>query len=738
MVPSLDVAIKLHESGDIDAAERAYRRILAEKPGDPGALHLLGVIRQQQGRHKEAVELIGRAIVAKPGQSVFHNNYGAALLSLERYAEAEDSFRRALLIRPDYADALANLGMAQAALGDDGSAEESLRKALRCQPWHADATKRLAGLLQRRGRPEEARQLLESALVAARSPQLHLALGNLLLAAGEAENAAQHYRAAMQTCVTPRAKGPLTASDRLVYDGTALRDIFRVGEDANAQDTRPKGDPSNAAGKVAFVSPHCLLDFTNGAATTTLDGLKLLRNLGFACEAFCGTRRDAPDVSRLEDVLARCGERYAVRDAQFGDFQARMGFASIASCSLLPAPCFPVTLVDTGSALGPSANTEGIAAFLAGCEFFLARFRPDVVWTYGGDPLSLAVQHIAKEQGIPILFAVHNSTYSDRAVFGMADRVVVPAEFSRTYYRQALRLTCDVLPNVVNWEAAEVSMERGTPHPNPLPNGEGTRRDPYPGHRRGRYLTFINPEGIKGVFVFARVARELARRRPDIPILVAQGRSRADALMNPALGLAEHLYGELLVANSQGPKNSGQANCASTTRRTEVDRASRIRPAKAGTPAQRGGRNIMTMPLVPVPRAFYPAVYSRTKLLLMPALCNETFGLVAAEAMLNGIPVLASNRGALPETIGKAGFLFEVPAKYTPDTREVPTAEEVEPWVETIIRLWDDAAEYERRSKAAREHAQKWRPDRLAPIYHEFFSCFRRQDDARPARSEAS
>ncbi len=33
----------------------------------------------------------------------------------------------------------------------------------------------------------------------------------------------------------------------------------------------------------------------------------------------------------------------------------------------------------------------------------------------------------------------------------------------------------------------------------------------------------------------------------------------------------------------------------------------------------------------------------------MPSLMDESFGLVAAEAMLNGIPVLASNRG------GRAG-----------------------------------------------------------------------------------
>ncbi len=135
----------------------------------------------------------------------------------------------------------------------------------------------------------------------------------------------------------------------------------------------------------------------------------------------------------------------------------------------------------------------------------------------------------------------------------------------------------------------------------------------------------------------------------------------------------------------------------------------------------RDGRNITILPFTPDPRTFYPTVYSTTKLLLMPSLWNEAFGLVAAEAMLNGIPVLASKRGALPETIGDAGFLFDIPAKYTSETRELPSAEEVEPWVETITRLWDDAAEYERWSRAAWQRAQQWHPDRLAPVYREFF-----------------
>ena len=51
-------------------------------------------------------------------------------------------------------------------------------------------------------------------------------------------------------------------------------------------------------------------------------------------------------------------------------------------------------------------------------------------------------------------------------------------------------------------------------------------------------------------------------------------------------------------------------------------------------------------------------------------------------------------RSALIETLAEAGFLFDVPPHYTPDSRIVPTVEEMAPWVETIERLYDDEAFY--------------------------------------------
>ena len=63
---------------------------------------------------------------------------------------------------------------------------------------------------------------------------------------------------------------------------------------------------------------------------------------------------------------------------------------------------------------------------------------------------------------------------------------------------------------------------------------------------------------------------------------------------------------------------------------------------------------------------------------------------MAIEAMINGIPVIGSDRGGIPETLGAAGICLSLPDRLTPASRIVPTAEELEPWVQTVVRLWDD------------------------------------------------
>ena len=83
--------------------------------------------------------------------------------------------------------------------------------------------------------------------------------------------------------------------------------------------------------------------------------------------------------------------------------------------------------------------------------------------------------------------------------------------------------------------------------------------------------------------------------------------------------------------------------------------------------------------------------------------------------------VRGSRRGALPETLGDAGLLFDVPERYTGQTLDVPSAEEVAGWVDAIERLYDDEAFYQEHRRRALARAAAWDPDRLRPGVEDFF-----------------
>ena len=76
---SIERALTLHREGRLDEADRLYGGVLAADPRHFDALHLSGVLRQQQGRLAEALRLVAAALEAKPGAADARVNYGAIL-----------------------------------------------------------------------------------------------------------------------------------------------------------------------------------------------------------------------------------------------------------------------------------------------------------------------------------------------------------------------------------------------------------------------------------------------------------------------------------------------------------------------------------------------------------------------------------------------------------------------------------------------------------------------------------
>ena len=83
---------------------------------------------------------------------------------------------------------------------------------------------------------------------------------------------------------------------------------------------------------------------------------------------------------------------------------------------------------------------------------------------------------------------------------------------------------------------------------------------------------------------------------------------------------------------------------------------------------------IMAAPPVPTPADYF----ALTRILVVPSVWEEPFGRVAAEAMINAIPPLVSNRGSLPHVVGGdfseggGGRVLPIPDWMTFKTTQLP------------------------------------------------------------------
>ena len=203
------------------------------------------------------------------------------------------------------------------------------------------------------------------------------------------------------------------------------------------------------------------------------------------------------------------------------------------------------------------------------------------------------------------------------------------------------------------------------------------------------FFTIINPSVEKGLFFIARLAEELGTRRPDLPLLAIEARGTGGMLVQAGLA--------------------------------------------GGFDLRRHG-NIMFSPAVPRPRDIFVA----TRALLVPSVWEEPSGRVAAEALVNGVPPIASDRGGLPENCRGAGFVLPLPAELTMQTRVPVAPAAVQPWLSVIERLADDADFYETASRRAREAGRYYHPEMLAPRYVEFFERVLTADSSRSRKVEIS
>jgi glycosyltransferase involved in cell wall biosynthesis len=195
--------------------------------------------------------------------------------------------------------------------------------------------------------------------------------------------------------------------------------------------------------------------------------------------------------------------------------------------------------------------------------------------------------------------------------------------------------------------------------------------DTLPLRRTPTYLTFVNPTPSKGVAVMARIIEQLGISRPDIRVQVIEARGTEQDLVNCGLRAGFNLLRH---------------------------------------------ESLTIRPCVPDPKVLFESV----RILLVPSL-QEAAARVVAEAMLNGIPVLVSNRGGLPELVCDKRFVVRLPEGISTEQQLPVSRAVVKPWINHVIRLTDDPDYYCASARRIAELGRAYRTENLLPRYLRFF-----------------
>ena len=198
-------------------------------------------------------------------------------------------------------------------------------------------------------------------------------------------------------------------------------------------------------------------------------------------------------------------------------------------------------------------------------------------------------------------------------------------------------------------------------------------------HTRENIL-FVNPSLSKGGLIAVQFARLLEQLRPEINIEVVESRGKWSAAVQQ-------------LASSLGLQQGDLANVLVT------ENSADMRP-----------------------------VYGRTRLVFHPSLWWESGSRVLAEATLNGIPSIVTNRGGALEMVGDSGVVLNLPQPcFDKPYNKVPSLKQLEPLAEMIIRMYDDEPFYQqyvaRAFVVGRErHDMQKNVDRLATAFKELIA----------------
>lgn len=186
------------QAGQAAQAEHLCRNILAALPGQPDALHLLGLMAHAYGRLDDAIDFLRQACAAPQVAPVYWSNLAEMYRQKGRLQDGEAAARQAVALNPTLSGAWNNLGILLQEMGQYAESRLCLEKVAQWEPENPQVLNNLGNTCMRQGDTAAAERYWREAM--ARHPryaQPHSNLAKLLADRGALDDAIREGRLAI-------------------------------------------------------------------------------------------------------------------------------------------------------------------------------------------------------------------------------------------------------------------------------------------------------------------------------------------------------------------------------------------------------------------------------------------------------------------------------------------------------------------------------------------------------------
>ena len=236
--------------------------------------------------------------------------------------------------------------------------------------------------------------------------------------------------------------------------------------------------------RLLWANLYCLLDSSSGASMSVRAMLCSLAQQGVQVQVLGATVFDhatgGADLARLIASAPRQpGQRVQVGDGPLVH-----------------------QLTVTASTRRDQVSCDEESAWFAHYQHALDRFRPDLVFYYGGLPFDFLIAAEARSRGIAVAFYLANGNYRESRAFRDVDLVLTDSRATAQRYRDQMGIAPVPVGKFIDAQAVVAP------------------------HLTRERILFINPVLEKGVALVVRLALMLEQRRPDVVFEVVESRGQ--------------------------------------------------------------------------------------------------------------------------------------------------------------------------------------------------------------------